>query len=114
VTSDHTPIDIEEKRVEFDNAAYGTIGLESSFGILNKLFDTETAISFLSKGRERFGLSPAAIKIGALANLTLFDPKSEFVYEKKQCISTSKNSMFFGEKMKGKVYGIIANNKVVV
>ncbi len=30
VTSDHSPMDIEEKRVEFDNAAYGTLGLESA------------------------------------------------------------------------------------
>ena len=114
VTSDHTPIDIEEKRIEFDNAAYGTIGLENAFGVLNELFETETAVALLSKGRERFGLSPVTIKKGSLANLTLFDPKSEFIYTKKHCISTSKNSMFFGEKMKGKVYGIIANNRIIV
>ena len=76
VTSDHTPIDIEEKRIEFDNAAYGTIGLENAFGVLNELFETETAVALLSKGRERFGLSPVTIKKGSLANLTLFDPKS--------------------------------------
>lgn len=114
VTSDHTPIDIEEKRIEFDNAAYGTIGLENAFGVLNELFETETAVALLSKGRERFGLSPVTIRKGSLANLTLFDPKSEFIYTKKHCISTSKNSMFFGEKMKGKVYGIIANNQIIV
>ncbi|MGB5385710.1 MAG: dihydroorotase [Eudoraea sp.] len=114
VTSDHTPIDIEEKRIEFDNAAYGTIGLENAFGILNELFDTETAITLLSKGRERFGLSPVTIKKGSLANLTLFNPESEFIYTKKHCSSTSKNSMFFGEKMKGKIYGIIANNQIIV
>ena len=114
VTSDHTPIDIEEKRIEFDNAAYGTIGLENAFGVLNELFETETAVALLSKGRERFGLSPVTIEKGSLANLTLFNPKSEFIYTKKHCISTSKNSMFFGEKMKGKVYGIIANNQIIV
>jgi len=113
VTSDHTPIDIEEKRIEFDNATYGTIGLENSFGVLNELFDTETAVSLLSKGRERFGLSPVTIKKGALANLTLFDPESEYIFTKEDCNSTSKNSMFFGEKMKGKVYGIIANNQII-
>jgi dihydroorotase len=113
VTSDHTPIDIEEKRIEFDNATYGTIGLENAFGVLNKLFDTETAVSLLSKGRERYGLSPVTIKKGSLANLTLFDPESEYIFTKEDCISTSKNSMFFGEKMKGKVYGIIANNQII-
>lgn len=114
VTSDHTPIDIEEKRIEFDNAAYGTIGLENAFGVLNKLFGTETAVTLLSKGRERYGLSPVAIKKGSLANLTLFDPESEYIFTKENCNSTSKNSMFFGEKMRGKVYGIIANNQIIV
>ncbi|MGB5359383.1 MAG: dihydroorotase, partial [Eudoraea sp.] len=101
-------------RIEFDNAAYGTIGLENAFGVLNELFGTETAIDLLSKGRERFGLSPVTIKKGSLANLTLFNPESEFIYTKKHCNSTSKNSMFFGEKMKGKIYGIIANNQIIV
>jgi dihydroorotase len=114
VTSDHTPIDIEEKRIEFDNAAYGTIGLENAFGILNQLFDTATAVALLSKGRERFSLSTVSIEKGAVANLTLFDPESEYIYTQNECYSTSKNSMFFGTKMKGKVYGIIASNQMIV
>lgn len=114
VTSDHTPIDIEEKRIEFDNAAYGTIGLENAFGILNQLFDTETAVALLSKGRERFSLNTTPLEKGAVANLTLFDPESEYIYTKNDCHSTSKNSIFFGTKMKGKVYGVIANNQIIV
>ncbi|MBT8180777.1 MAG: amidohydrolase family protein [Eudoraea sp.] len=114
VTSDHTPIDIEEKRIEFDNAAYGTIGLENAFGILTQLFDTETAVALLSKGRERFSLTTAPIEKGAVVNLTLFDPESEYIYTKDDSYSTSKNSIFFGTKMKGKVYGVIANNQISV
>ena len=113
-TSDHTPIDIEEKRIEFDNAAYGTIGLENAFGILNQIFDTEMAVKLLSKGRERFSINPVSIEKGALANLTLFDPESEYIFTKSHCYSKSRNSMFFGTKMKGKVYGIIANNQIFV
>jgi len=114
VTSDHIPIDIEEKRIEFDNAAYGAIGLENAFGSLNSLFGTETAVTLLTKGRERFGISTVDLKKGSLANLTLFDPEYEYIYTKENSYSTSKNSMFFGKKMKGKVYGIIANNQLIV
>ncbi len=114
VTSDHIPIDIEEKRIEFDNAAYGAIGLENSFGSLNSLFDVETAVTLLTKGREHFGISPVDLKKGSLANLTLFDPDCEYIYTKESSYSTSKNSMFFGKKMKGKVYGIIANDQLVI
>ena len=51
LTSDHTPIDTEHKKVEFDNALYGTIGLESAFGALSTIFSTEEVIELLTKAR---------------------------------------------------------------
>jgi len=114
VTTDHTPIDIEGKRVEFDNADYGTLGLESAFGILNQLYETETAIGLLTKGRERYGIASTRIQEGQIANLTLFDPKTSYTFTDNLTSSTSKNSMFFGEQLKGKVYGIVANNKLLI
>ncbi len=113
VTSDHTPIDIEGKRVEFDNADYGTIGLETSFGILNQIFDTSTAIELLTRGRERFKLAVPQITVGQEAILTLFDPDHEAVFTEDHIASTSKNSMFIGQSLKGRVYGIYANNQLV-
>jgi dihydroorotase len=74
----------------------------------------ETAVTLLTKGREHFGISPVVLKKGSLANLTLFDPDCEYIYTKESSYSTSKNSMFFGKKMKGKVYGIIANDQLVI
>ncbi|HZJ21546.1 MAG TPA: dihydroorotase [Pricia sp.] len=107
VTSDHIPMNIEEKQVEFENAAYGTIGLESSFGILNRIFDTETAIDLLTKGRERYSVEPPKIKEGEAANLTLFDPDVGYRFEAKDIHSTSKNSLFLDAELKGRVYGVI-------
>ncbi|MEX0314569.1 MAG: dihydroorotase family protein [Allomuricauda sp.] len=112
VTTDHLPIDVEEKRVEFDNAANGTIGLESAFGSLNQLFNLEDTITVLTKGRERFSLDVPQLKEGQEACLTLFDPDAESVFEKDDILSTSKNSMFLGAPLKGKVYGIINNNLI--
>ncbi len=114
VTTDHTPMDVEQKRVEYDNAAYGTIGLESAFGALNKIVDTETAINMLTKGRERYGLVSPKIKEGTMAALTLFDPKQEYLFSDAHILSTSKNSAFIGVNLKGYVYGTIANNKAVL
>ncbi|SDE62665.1 dihydroorotase [Pricia antarctica] len=113
VTSDHIPMNIEEKQVEFENAAYGTIGLESSFGILNRIFETETAIGLLTKGRERYGMEQPKIKEGEAANLTLFDPEVKYRFEAKNIHSTSKNSMFLGAGLKGKVYGVIHNGRTL-
>ncbi|WP_420322441.1 dihydroorotase [Flagellimonas sp.] len=114
VTTDHLPIDIEEKRIEFDNAANGTIGLESAFGSLNSIFGLDKTIGLLTKGRERFGLDIPQIKEGNEACLTLFDPDAESVFGTDDIRSTSKNSMFLGASLKGKVYGVISNNQITI
>ncbi|UII79736.1 dihydroorotase family protein [Flagellimonas sp. CMM7] len=114
VTSDHMPIDIEDKRVEFDNAVNGTIGLESAFGSLNQTFDLEDTIALLTKGRERFGLETPILKEGAKACLTLFEPNSEAVFNMEHIHSTSKNSMFLGFLLRGQVYGVVNNNQILI
>ena len=114
ITSDHIPLNIELKQVEFDNAEYGSIGLESAFGIANQLFDLETTITLLTKGRERYGLETPSIEKGAEANLTLFDPKSFYSFEKEHITSSSKNSMYIKSQMQGKVLGVICNNQAII
>lgn len=114
VTSDHTPMNVELKHVEFDNAAYGTTGLESAFGIALHLFDLETTIALLTKGRNRYGIAEPALAQGAVANLTLFEPNTSGVLEKGNIGSSSKNSMFLNQPMKGSVLGVICNNQVFI
>lgn len=110
VTSDHNPVAIEYKKVEFDFAAFGTIGLESAFGALNSIFTTKQTVEFLTKGKKRFNIPDNRIAVGNECSMTLFDPKSTYVFESKHIHSKSKNSMFLGHQLKGIVYGIIANN----
>lgn len=112
VTTDHTPLNIEEKRVEFDNAGYGTVGLESAFGTLNVLFGLERAVEILTKGRQRFGMKEPSWEIGDAANLSLFNPEGERIFTKEVIKSTSKNSAFIGQQLQGEVYGVINNGKV--
>jgi dihydroorotase len=114
VTSDHMPIDIEEKRIEFDRAAYGSLGLESCFVILNSIFGSERTVQFLSKGGERFGLEQQEIKEGEEASLSLFDPIGDYPITKEGLGSTSKNSMYLGKKGKGRVYGSVIGNQVFI
>ena len=114
VTSDHTPLDVEEKRIEFDNAGYGTLGLETAFGALNMVFGFEKTIELLTTGRSRFQLKEPKWEEGVFANFTLFDPNEEFVFKEEHVISTSKNSAFLGQKLQGRVYGIINNGKVTL
>lgn len=112
VTSDHNPITIEDKKVEFDHAAYGTIGLESAFGALQTLFTTKKTIALLTKGKARFGLENTSIKIGETANFTLFNPDTKYTFGLEHIVSKSKNSMFLNTDLKGSVYGIISNKKI--
>ncbi|WP_308992604.1 dihydroorotase [Mariniflexile litorale] len=112
VTSDHNPIDIEHKKIEFDYAAYGSIGLESAFGALQTIFTTKKTIDILTKGKMRFGIEPTPINIGNKLNITLFNPDIKYTFTLKHIVSKSKNAIFENETLKGNVYGIISNNKV--
>jgi dihydroorotase len=112
VTSDHNPLDIEHKKIEFDYAGYGSIGLESAFGALQTIFTTKKTIDLLTKGKLRFGLEQTPINIGNKLNITLFNPDTKYTFSTKNIISKSKNAIFENETLKGKVYGIISNNKV--
>lgn len=113
VTTDHTPLNIELKQVEFDNAAYGTIGLENAFGILNQLFGLEKTVALLTQNKERYGIAAPKIAVGEIANITLFEPNLGYQFSKEHILSTSKNSMFLGVNLKGKSFGVIANNQII-
>ena len=62
ITSDHNPIDIEHKKVEFSEAKNGTLGLESAFGALNTIFKVDEYIECITtKPRSIFGLESDTI-----------------------------------------------------
>ena len=112
VTSDHNPLDQEHKRVEFDRASYGTVGLESAFGALQTIFTLKKTIEILTKGKERFGVDINSIDIGNKLNITLFNPIINYTFSINNLVSKSKNTIFENQNLKGKVYGVMANNKV--
>ncbi len=113
VTSDHNPIDIEHKKIEFDYALFGSIGLESCFGALNSIFTTEESITFLNRLKQRFSIPQTPIKEGEAVNITLFNPDVEWTFEEKNILSFSKNAALLGHKLKGKAYGVYANKTLV-
>lgn len=114
ITSDHNPIDIEHKKMEFDMAKNGTIGLESAFGALSTILPLEKIIEKLTSGKIAFGIQNDSINIGNAANITLFNPEGKSVFTKANILSKSKNSAFLGTEIKGKVYGIYNQGKLVL
>lgn len=114
VTSDHQPINVEHKKVEFDHAKYGTTGLESAFGTLNTILDIEQTVAMLTKGKSIFKIENESIEKGNKADLSLFNPVGDTTFTEEHVISSSKNSAFIGKSIKGTPYGIIANGKMIL
>lgn len=115
ITSDHNPIDIEHKNVDFKSAKSGTIGLESAFGLLNKVLTLEEIIPCLThQPKERFKIPNHTIHVGETADISLFNPTGKGVFSEKEILSTSKNSAFLGKETQGNVYGIFANNQLIL
>nr|WP_315174576.1 dihydroorotase [uncultured Flavobacterium sp.] len=114
ITSDHNPIDIEHKKMEFDGAKNGTIGLESAFGALSTVLPTAVIIEKLTAGKTTFGIPSYSINEGEPANLTLFTTEGESIFTKESILSKSKNSAFLGQKLQGKVYGCINQDQMIL
>lgn len=113
VTSDHNPLDIERKFVEFDNAMYGAVSQEATFKALLTIVDEKKAIQLLTAGRKRFLNTSYSIKKDSVANLTLFTTKGKDIFTESDIKSKSKNAIFINQELKGEVYGIISNNQLV-
>lgn len=114
ITSDHNPIDIEHKKMEFDYALPGTIGLESAFGALMTVLPLEMIIEKFINGRMIFATPSHKIEKDSTASFTLFNPDSKSEFTKGDILSKSKNSAFLGSQLTGKVYGIINNNQILL
>jgi len=114
ITSDHNPIDIEHKKMEFDLAKNGTIGMESAFGALLTVLPLDIVIEKLTTGNSVFKIEEQAIKEGSKANISFFNPDENWTFTKENILSKSKNSAFLGRPMKGKVYGIYNQGKLIL
>jgi len=116
ITSDHAPQENENKKIEFDNAEFGIIGLETAFGLINKNLEEHLSLHEIidkisTNPRKVLGIDQNIIEEGSIANLTLFDPKKEWEFKESDIQSKSKNSPFIGDQLKGKALAIYNNNQ---
>lgn len=119
LATDHAPHHIDEKNVEFANAAFGSIGLESAVGLNTRLLDLGFEWTDLAKF---MSTNPAKIlklkdtgelKVGYLADITVIDPNIEYIFDGKKTFSKSHNSLFDGWKLKGKAIMTIVEGNIV-
>jgi dihydroorotase len=116
ICTDHSPEDEENKKTEFDNAAFGIIGLETAFGLIGKHLSAHLSLAEIIEKiainpRKLLQLESAKIEEGNTANLTLFDPDIEWEFQKIDIKSKSVNTPFIGEKLKGKALAIYNKGK---
>ncbi len=117
IVSDHRPYDKEEKDVEFDNASFGNITLQSLFGSLNlaKEFDLKTVIKALSVNpRDLLGIDHQLIEINSKADLTIFNPSNKWILTKDDIISSTYNTPFIDQEFTGNVVAIINNGNLAI
>jgi len=119
ICSMHTPQDEESKRLPFEEAASGAVGLETLLPAALRLYHNEQltlpqlfrAISL--NPAKRFGLEGGCLSAGAPADLVLFDPDTPFVLDRFSLKSKTKNTPFDGARMQGKVLGTwVSGNQV--
>jgi dihydroorotase len=114
IASHHQPQHWDDKTCEFEYAKYGMIGLESVFGVAGICgISTSDFIKMQTENvRKIFNVEIPRIKKGAKANLTLYEPNAEYIFEEKNIYSKSRNSPYIGKKLKGKSFGIIKGDKL--
>ncbi len=114
IASHHEPQDWDCKTCEFEYAKNGMTGLESVFGVTGIIGVTldDFVKMQTENNRKIFNLPLPEIKVGHAANLTLFIPGVEYIFNEENIFSKSKNNAFIGKTLKGKPLGIVNGNKV--
>lgn len=109
ICSMHTPQDEESKRLPFEAAASGAVGLETLLPACMRLYHAGQlsllqlfAALSLNPAR-RLGLDAGTLAVGAPADLVLFYPDVPFVLDREKLHSKSKNTPFDGQRLQGRV-----------
>ena len=109
IGSFHTPADEESKRLPFEEAASGAVGLQTLLPAALRLYhaghlDLPMLFRALALNpARRLGLPQGRLAVGAPADLVLFSPDTPFVLDRFSLLSKSKNTPFDGARLEGKV-----------
>lgn len=115
IVSSHTPQDEESKKLEFDHAEFGMLGLQTFLPIVAKKLMSGDISALLDKftvnPRSLLNLPIPKIEVGEKADLTIFDPDLKWMYNADSNFSKSSNSPLLDQNLTGAVVGIVNNGK---
>lgn len=110
IATDHAPHSRDEKNKEFDYAPFGTVGLETAFSVAytylvatESIKPTDLCRLMSTTPARILGVEGGAIKAGARADITVVDPDAEYTVDASTFRSKSKNSLFDGWRLKGRI-----------
>ncbi|MCD8149715.1 MAG: dihydroorotase [Clostridiales bacterium] len=120
IATDHAPHSAEEKAQSIRKAPFGIVGLETA-AALTYTYLVKPGLLTVMQMTEKMSYNPAqilgikkgVIEVGAPADLTVFDPKSEWVIDPDKFFSKGKNTPFAGRRVTGKVMATVIDGKVV-
>ena len=120
IATDHAPHAEREKLVEFDQAPFGIIGLETSLALgIGTLVDggyleLPELIARMTTGPARIlGVEAGTLGVGAPADVVLFDPAQRWTFTRADVRSKSANSPFLGTELTGRVLLTILEGRTV-
>jgi len=111
ICTDHAPHAAFEKEVEFIDAPFGIIGLETAWGLIGReliepgvLTVPEAIEKITTAPRQILGVPIPQVAEGSLANLTVFDAETRWTFEERHIRSKSRNTPFIGAMMVGRAW----------
>ncbi len=120
ISTDHAPHTRQDKSGSMRTAAFGIVGLETSFSLMYTHL-VETGLLSILQLEEKMSRNPARIlgldcgtlQSGHPADVVIIDPEKEYVIDREAFVSKGHNTPFDGWKVKGKVKYTICGGKVV-
>ena len=119
ICSDHMPVNIAGKALEFDYAAPGAIAIQTTFAqVLTRVHAGElplaVALNALTTGPRRvLHMSGGRVEPGAVADLTLLDPSAKWTLDAGSNKSKSRNTVLWGQELTGRAVLTVFRGKVV-
>ena len=118
IATDHAPHSSLEKEVEFDQAAFGIIGLETSLPlslalVFNGHISLEELVMKMSRNPARLLGIDNEIRKGNPADFTIIDLERSHVINADKFVSKSRNTPFNGMKVRGDVFMTMVGGRIV-
>src|SRR5882762_8811377 len=120
IASDHAPHHADEKALEYDQAPFGIVGLETSVGLAMDRLVNEGVIS-LERLVELCSTNPArvlrledrgSLRAGARADLTIIDPELTWTFDASRSKSKCRNTPFNGYTLRGGAVATIVGGRI--